>query len=115
MEQEIGKIKSARLGYEDHGIFTAEIVIDGGGWGQALPSYFIRGEHGIEYLEALMKAVGVNYFDQLVGKTIFILRDEKGGPAVGIQNLPTERGGVLVFKEFWDQFEVVGVGKAGTE
>ena len=100
----IAKIIKAELGFEDHNIFGFNIdfkldgiMHQGTGW------YFLSNEHGGPLLESIMKAVGVQRWDQLVGKNVFVLHDEPRGRITGIEKLPVESvGGRFVFKEFYE-------------
>lgn len=112
--KQIGKITRTSLGYEDHGILTAYITFDFGGSGQSFGGYGLdeplwehpdangldRGEFlgrrgvawGMEFVARVIKACGVDSWEKLPGRTVFVLREKEYGPIVGIEPLPTEQG-----------------------
>jgi hypothetical protein len=100
VEKDIAKIAQADIMYEDHGILTFYIQFDGGGWGQAFPMYNINHGHGMELVNRVLSAVGVNAVHELVGKTVFVLRDEPYGEITGIENLPTECGEQFLIEDW---------------
>ena len=88
-ERELGIIKRTRLGYEDHGIFTFDVEFDFGSSGQSFGNYMIGtkneearapvgSEYGIEVIMGILDAVGVNKWEDLVGRECWIVRDESG-------------------------------------
>ena len=123
-EAQIGKIESTMLGVEDHGILTAVLMFDLGTSGQGTPGHALdgmvkhtrfagkyddgSGEHsrvgsayGMEFIRRLLLACGVDRWEQLRGRTVFVLRDEGDpfGYIKGIRPLPTEGGQEFIFDE----------------
>lgn len=106
-EQVIARIDSTFLGWEDHGILTAYLRLDYGSASQSTPGYTLDepdGQRdrvgiafGMEFVARIMRAVGVDEWGKLKGRTIFALVE--GGQVVGIEPLPTERGERFIFRE----------------
>ena len=112
-ERELGKIVETYLGVEDHGILTATLGIDFGGAQQGIGGYFLdaydatrESRHGtaegMEFVRRLLKACGVEQWEKLRGRTVYVLRKQgegRWGAIVGIENLPTESGERFLFEE----------------
>lgn len=78
------KISGTMLGYEDHGILTCMISLDYGGGGQGFGGYGLdapRKEngkfigrfgtaYGMEFIARILKAVGVDKWEDLKGKHV---------------------------------------------
>lgn len=112
----IAKITSTMLGFEDHGIFTAVLHVDYGGSSQGLGCFAMGGKgwrdekptaHILsgEFIVRVLKACGVDTWEQLNGRTIHVLFDEDSWNATprGIENLPTEDGERFVFAEWQER------------
>jgi hypothetical protein len=113
--QHIAKIESTNLGYEDHAILTAMLFVDYGGSGQGVGGYSLdepirdgdrfvgrRGtDFGMEFVARIIRACGVDTWEKVKGRTIYVLKDGDGWDArpVGIENLPTERGERFLFAD----------------
>jgi hypothetical protein len=113
--REIAKIESTLLGWEDHGIMTAYIFVDYGSSRQGVGGYCldkpvnedgefkgrIGSAYGMEFIRRLMKACGVEKWEDLTGRTIFVLRenDHMSAKVLGVENLPTERGERFLFSD----------------
>lgn len=108
----IGKIASTFLGANEdsHGILTATLVVEHGG---SIGTSHIGGYNlgsrntafGMQFVRHLLRAAGAESWEQLVGKTVFVIRQrDEWGRAIGIENLPTERGGRFIFDELADQY-----------
>ena len=114
--RQIAKADRLFLGYEDHGILTCTVMFDGGGWGQGTPGYgfdehdeetksrVVTSPFGLAFIARLMQAFGVDEWNKIKGRTIFVLRQEPFGPIVGLHPLPTEKGKRFVFEELRQQF-----------
>lgn len=107
LQKTLAKITRADIGMEDHGIYGVNIDFDYGGSAQGTGWYSISNESGGPLIEAIMEAVGVRRWDQMVGKTVFALRDPGyNGLVRGIEKLPTEKlGGTLIFSDFFAPYE----------
>ena len=118
MHEKIARIDKAMLGYEDHGILTAMLTVDYGGSGQGVGGYVLdrfdrdtarrRGaEFGMEWIVRCMRACGVTEWSQIVGRTIFVLRESEDYNArvVGIRPLPFEDGEEFIFADLAREFE----------
>lgn len=124
MRRDIAKIKSTMLGYEDHGIFTCMLDVDYGSGGQGVGGYTFDtpidkdGHHlgrigtayGMEFIARVIRACGVQTWEQVKGRTIFVLQDLPNDAAtwginkvIGIENLPTEPGERFIFSELYDE------------
>lgn len=117
----IGKIRETFLGFQDHGILTAWLTIEDGLYTQGTPAMMGFEEpkpgmdykdpknrqgsaFGMEFVRRIIKAVGVEKWEDLMGRTIVILRDTSDRNIMGIENLPTERGERVMFGEVIKQF-----------
>ena len=123
-DAQIGKVESTMLGVEDHGILTAVLMFDFGASGQGTPGFGLdshikhtryegkyddgSGEHsrvgsayGMEFVRRLLLACGVDRWEDLKGRTVFVLRDDGDpyGYIKGIRPLPTERGTEFIFDD----------------
>lgn len=105
---QIATIDSTTLGWEDHGILTANLNCSWKGGGISVggfcldqstgtPDYTRRGTaYGLDHVMRLMEAVGVNRWEKLPGKQVIVLFDAKPGAAtwgrqsVGIAGLLNE-------------------------
>lgn len=109
MQEKIAKIRGTFLGYQDHGILTAqlELAYGPGGGEQFTPGYFCdeylketderRGtDFGMEFVARLIRAVGVRTWEELKGRTVIALIED--GLVAGIKPLPTEHGEEFIFK-----------------
>jgi hypothetical protein len=90
---ELGKIEDTFLGYEDHDIFTFWLYLDFGGSVQGFGGYGLdTPKHdenkkfigrfgtatGMGVIISILKAVGVNKWEDLPGKVIWIKRENEG-------------------------------------
>ena len=106
------KIKTAFLGWEDHGIFTVILDVDYGGSGQGIGchsldkpwdngtiTHRIGTAYGLNYIMAVMKACGVQDWNKLPGRTIYVLKadDSYQSNVLGIKPLPFEKGEAFFF------------------
>ena len=126
LDREIAKVENTFLGVEDHGILTATIGFTGnnGSWGQGTPGYGLDAYNGdrakkkpapqypqdrvgtafgMEFIRRLLQAFGVNQWEDIKGRTVFVVREGgRFGTIVGIEPLPTEGGKAFMFKELED-------------
>jgi hypothetical protein len=122
-ETEIAKAESTMLGVEDHGILTCMIHMKVGGGGQGAGGYAFDGPvkgtsledkyddgtysrrvgsaFGMEFIRRLLLAFGVDEWEQIPGRTVFVLRNkgDSWGPIKGFRPLPTENGYEFVFSD----------------
>jgi 3D (Asp-Asp-Asp) domain-containing protein len=127
MRKDIAKIERTMLGYEDHGILSCMLHVTYGSSGQGVGGYCLDTPirdaddnfvcrmgtaYGMEFVARVIRACGVDTWEQIKGRTIYVLQDlEEGAPAwgtsrvVGIENLPTERGERFIFADLRDEFE----------
>jgi hypothetical protein len=118
MKEELGLIRKTFLGYESHGMFTFVIEFDFGGSGQAFGNYVIgihgdkseinqeevtlKNSYGTEAIMKILDAVGVNKWEDLVGKECWVRRDN--GTIVEIEAPAYRKHGKLFnIKEFFDE------------
>jgi hypothetical protein len=120
--EQIAKIRSVTLGWEDHGILTCLVDLDYGGSGQGIGAYALdeprkdgEGKHigrfgtafGMEWICRLMRAAGVDSFDKVQGRTVLALLDgDRYGRVVGLKPLPTEPGEPFIFADLCLEFGV---------
>jgi len=65
------KIESVYLGFEGHGILTCYLNLDYGGVAQSFGGYQMKNpNYGMEFIERVLRVVGVESWEQLPGKTI---------------------------------------------
>lgn len=94
------RIKSTHLGYEDHGIFTSWVHVEGKGWGQGVGGYSLDtksvGDKGRQptilcgaLVQETILALGVRKWEDLPGVRVYVLY-EKGSTftasALGLAN-----------------------------
>ena len=96
--REIARIESTHLGFEDHGILTAFLQVTYGGAGQGIGGYAITPVAG-PYIERTLQACGVDRWERLVGRTVYVVTDKPSGRVLGIEPLPTETGKPFMFDE----------------
>jgi hypothetical protein len=123
IHREIAKVRTAVLGWEDHGILAVAVDFDFGGSGQGIGGYAldepVHDEHGkfvkrvgtaygMEFVARVMRACGVDEWSKVVGRTVFAIRDGDGWGAkiVGIAPLPTEPGEPFLFDDLRREFFV---------
>lgn len=70
------KIEGTTLGYESHGILTCNITLDYGGSCQGFGGYKLGGDYTTEVIEGILKAVGVESWEELAGKHVRVKRGE---------------------------------------
>lgn len=115
---EIMTIKSTTLGYEDHGILSAQLNCEGSGTGTSVGGYCLdepveRGTssgrkgtaYGLDHLIKMMETVGVSRWEKLPGQKVIVLYGSEGHwglVAQGIANIVT--GSALIFKEHAEQW-----------
>ena len=100
MNEELGKIRDVALGFEDHGIFGMNIDFDFGGSGQGTGWFYLKGDAGIEYIKRVMQTLSADRFENIKGRTVFVIRDSDNkyaGRIIGFRTLPFEHGGSKTF------------------
>lgn len=117
LHREIAKIRSASLGFEDHGVLTTMIQLDYGCLSQTIGTYCLSSvdepdkpavaiPRAMDFIIRVLRACGVDRWEQLPGRTIFTLWSGDHMPLntmpVGIENLPTEKGERFLFAEWQD-------------
>ncbi len=112
----IAKITQTMLGYEYHGIFTAQVFVDYGGSGQGIGGYCLdepvrddAGDHigrrgtayGMEWIARFMRACGVDSWEKVKGRTILVITEDDSWNArvLGVENLPTEPGERFIYSD----------------
>lgn len=93
---ENAKITGTNLG-EEHGCLTAEIFLEGEGWGCAFGGYCLDQWHanigeyssrgGYGAIIELMKTLGVESWEALTGKYVRVESDGRSGPILKIGHL----------------------------
>lgn len=90
MKIENAKIESTMLGYEDHGILTAFVTVEGDGWGCGFGGYGldtwneqqkkrIGTAYGLQFIIEVLKVVGVSKWEDLKGKHVRVETEGLGG------------------------------------
>lgn len=86
---ETAQITHTSLGYEDHGIFTFYLTLEGDGWGvgfggRVLDTYNktlkrrVGTAYGLEQIGAILRTVGVSNWEQLKGQYVRCKTDGLG-------------------------------------
>jgi hypothetical protein len=84
METKNAKIKSTHLGLEGHNIFTCLLNLDYGGSCQGFGGHSLKfDQYGIEYLNRILKTIGVRSWEELPGKMIRVKADNCKVHAIG--------------------------------
>lgn len=128
MQEEMAKITSTMLGWEDHGIFTCFIMVDyDSGGSQGIGGRILdkartdeNGEvirwpeteeyiptregtvHGLEFIMGIMQAVGVSRWEDLPGKHVIVLREGRNSwGADGIRGFGKKKA--FMFEDWKDK------------
>lgn len=83
------RIGGTFLGREDHGILTAYVTLEGGGWGQGFGGYAldtwsekakrrVGTAFGLDFIDGVLRVVGVESWEALTGKYVRYRRDSGG-------------------------------------
>ena len=86
MHEQNAKIKSTMLGVEDHGIMTARLFLDGGGWGQGFGGFGFDYEDrqqgrrvgegfGIGFIRGVLDTLEVSTWEKLPGTFVRVRRN----------------------------------------
>jgi hypothetical protein len=119
MQEKIAKITGTFLGWQDHGILTAQLDLDygSGGGSQWTPGHFCDRStghdadymygregtaYGMTFVARLIKACGAKRWEDIKGRTVIAIIENH--VVVGIKPLPTERGEPFMFAELAAQF-----------
>lgn len=105
---EYATIEHTMLGFEDHGMMTAQLGLAGHGWGQAAGGYrldepapgggTVGTAFGMDQVMQVLRVAGVSSWESLKGSQVLVLRlDDTGGPILGLASTDGTR--VLVFAE----------------
>lgn len=113
--EQIAKIERTFLGYESHGIFTVTLTLDYGGSGQGAGMACLDApvkdndgkflhrtgtKQGHDYIIGIIRACGVDSWEQIKGRTVIALREHGyHGKVVGLKPLPTEPGKTFMFAD----------------
>lgn len=110
------KITSTKLTMEDHGCLTFWIVLEGAGWGVSYGGYcighgylgadeFTAGTgNGLEAMMRIMDVVGVDTWEDLIGKYVRVKNNGCGKPVDIIGNIMKDKW--FNIKEFFATSEV---------
>lgn len=94
---ENAKIKNAILGFEDHGILTLELPLEGDGWGTYFGGFRMDGANGMECVKDLLNTMKIGSLDALSNTYCRTISDGLGGRVRAIGHLIEDR---------WFSFEV---------
>jgi hypothetical protein len=81
--RELGIIRRTMLGFEDHGLLSFWLELDFGGTGQGFGGYCLGGTFTDACVRRILKAVGVEKWEDLVGKQVWVIRRSGGEAAWG--------------------------------
>lgn len=87
-------MERAFIGFEDHGILAWALTFDYGSGAHQGTGAWIIGPRFKEELTGILGACGIESWNQIVGRTVYVLHedDKPHSPIVGIEPLPTEPG-----------------------
>jgi len=113
---ELGMIESTMLGYEDHGIFTFNLVFKFPGSGQGAGNFAldqwdeekdrrIGSAVGLDLIIKVLETAGVGKWESLKGRQLIVLREDNWGLIKGLLNPLTRKA--LIFD---DHFKEWGIG-----
>lgn len=83
MSMQNAKIERTTLGFEDHGILTAFLILDYGGAGQGFGGYSLKGDAMSGFVEQVLNTVGVQAWEELPGKYIRVEADHSKVHRIG--------------------------------
>lgn len=115
-------IKRTSLGYEDHGILTGFLHCEGASTGVGVGGYCLDDKpndvtrerlgtaYGLDWIIRVLKTVGVDNWEDLPGKRVYVLFEGGDGRAIsgwgassaGIANIDT--GDVFIMREHADSW-----------
>lgn len=98
--REIAKVESTMLGFEDHGMLTGYLHVNYGGLAQGVGGYQLLDVAG-RWLIGVLRACGVTSWEQVKGRTIYVLKDPDTRRVEGIEPLPTEPGTRFIFADMF--------------
>lgn len=118
-EKYLGVITAAALGFEDHGILTASITLDYGGMSQTVGGFAmsVSANHppdewanatplAADFIIGVLNAVGVERWDQLVGRHVLAIWRERfrlNTMPDGLEPLATQRRGRRFIFAEWQE------------
>lgn len=115
--QELAKVTNVYFGKEDHGILTLNITLDYGGacqgfGGYSLDEYDKQKEKrvgtaaGMDFVLRVLDCFGVSNLDQIVGKTVYAIRDSSGYSAkiIGLRQPPFDGKGEFLVSDWKAQW-----------
>lgn len=96
-DEEAGRIIGTTLGWEDHGILTAWIAVEGEGWGQSFGGYALDGkpearkagshrtpsEECGRWVAGILRALEVDRWEGLMGQIVRVRRSGGRIAAIG--------------------------------
>lgn len=115
---QIGTIKQAFLGVEDHGIFSASLGFSWPGGGVSAGNYGldqwsekdqrrVGTAYGLDHIKAILDTIGVTDWSNLVGTNAIVLFEATGSflgqMSKGVASLDGTR--VLIFSEHFEQWK----------
>ena len=78
-DNQLARITGTMLGFEDHGILSSYVYLEYatpgekiGGSGQGFGGYGLRGKFASFWLDGVLKAVGVDEWEKLKGKMVWV-------------------------------------------
>jgi len=106
----LAKITNTMLGYEDHGIFTAQLTLDYGGSGQGAGGYSLdqptadKGDregtgYGLDHIIKMLRVVGVDTWEKMNGRDVYALIEESWGTVHGLANKFHPTQNYFIFKD----------------
>lgn len=99
---ELGTVDYTYLGFEDHGIFAANIDFDFGGHGQGT-GFVSLCDFASIYIKDMLSIFGRSYWENIKDSQIYVLRHEPYGQIKGLLNM--DQTSVLIFDELFDRMK----------
>lgn len=94
------EIKRTMLGFEDHGIMTCDLTLEGDGWGCAFGGFKMDSPKGMECIKELLKTLKTDTWEQLKGQYIRVVTKGEFGRVVAVGHLIEDRW--FSFKNFFE-------------
>jgi hypothetical protein len=112
--KEIARVDAVRLGLA-HGMLTLELGLDFGGTHVSFGGYELdawdpskkrRVGHpaGCDFVLRLFRLFGVDELDAITGRVVYALRDEPGGPIVGLESPPFDGSRRFLIADWHDEW-----------
>ena len=103
-DKRLGKVKSAYVEIEDHGVLTLWVHLDFGGSCQGFGGHSLDGPAGPDLIRRVFGVFDVTRFDSMIGRTVYATRNAPGGIIVGLETPPFDKGEPLRISEWREEW-----------